>query len=82
VHAIGDRGVRETLDNFEAAQVTNGVWDSRHTIVHVEFVDPTDMPRFGALGVVPNFQLQWAERDTYTVDSVEGYLSPAVMDTI
>ena len=82
VHAIGDRGVRATLDNFEAAQKSNGVWGSRHTIVHVEFVDPADMPRFGALGVVPNLQLQWAERDTYTVDAVEGYLSPAVLDTI
>ena len=82
VHAIGDRGVRETLDNYEAAQKANGKGDSRHTIVHVEFVDPADMPRFGKLGVVPDFQLQWAERDTYTVDGVEGYLSPAVMDTI
>ena len=40
------------------------------------------MPRFGKLGVVPDLQLQWAERDTYTVDAVVGYLSPAVLDTI
>ena len=82
VHAIGNRGVRATLDNFAAARRANRHWDSRHTIVHVEFVDPADMPRFGRLGVVPDFQLQWAERDTYTVDAVVGYLSPAVLDTI
>jgi predicted amidohydrolase YtcJ len=82
VHAIGNRGVRSTLDDFAACRKANGRWDSRHTIVHVEFVDPADMPRFGRLGVVPNFQLQWAERDTYTIDGVEGYLSQAVLDTI
>ena len=40
------------------------------------------MPRFGKLGVVANMTLNWAGRDAYTVDSVEGYLDPDVMDTI
>ena len=40
------------------------------------------MRRFGKLGVVANMTLNWAGRDAYTVDSVEGYLDPGVMRTI
>jgi predicted amidohydrolase YtcJ len=82
VHAIGNRGVRATLDNFALIKRTNRWWDRRDTIVHVQFVDPADMPRFGRLGVVPDMQLQWAERDTYTVDALQPYVSPAVYNTM
>jgi hypothetical protein len=82
VHAIGNRAVRVTLDNYAAIQKANKRWDRRDTIVHVQFVDPKDMPRFGRLGVIPDMQLQWAERDSYSVDAVEGYLSPAVLATM
>ena len=68
VHAIGNRAVRVTLDNFAAIQKANKRWDRRDTIVHVQFVDPKDMPRFGKLGVIPDMQLQWAGRDVYSVD--------------
>ena len=40
------------------------------------------MRRFGQLGVVANMTMNWAGRDAYTVDSVEGYLDPSVMRTI
>jgi predicted amidohydrolase YtcJ len=40
------------------------------------------MRRFGPLGVVANMTLNWAGRDAYTVDSVEGHLDPSVMRTI
>ena len=40
------------------------------------------MSRFGKLGVVANMTLNWAGRDGYTVDGVEGYLDPSVMRTI
>jgi predicted amidohydrolase YtcJ len=82
VHAIGNRGVRDTLDNFELIQKTNPGWDRRETIVHVQFVDPADMPRFGQLDVIPSFQLQWAEVDSYTVDALQPYVSPAVYKTM
>jgi predicted amidohydrolase YtcJ len=74
VHAIGDRAVRSALDCFEAAKATNGTAGRRHTIAHLELVDPSDFGRFRALGVVPVMQMQWAELDSYTVDFVKPYL--------
>jgi predicted amidohydrolase YtcJ len=60
MHAIGDRAVRESLDACEAAQIANGVRDSRHHIAHVQVIAPSDVPRFAALGVVANCQTFWA----------------------
>jgi predicted amidohydrolase YtcJ len=51
-------------------------------MVHVQFVDPADMPRFAELDVVPDMQLQWAELDSYTIDAVQPYVSSAVWDTM
>lgn len=82
VHSLGNRSARVALDNFGAARRSNGSWDSRHTITHLEFVHPFDMRRFGRLGVVASMTLNWAGRDAYTVDAVEGYLDPSVMRTI
>ncbi|MCY7419549.1 MAG: amidohydrolase [Chloroflexi bacterium] len=62
-HAIGDRAVREVLDALTAARRTNGPRDSRHQIAHLQFVDPEDLPRFGALGVIANLQPYWAFDD-------------------
>lgn len=73
IHGIGDRAVRESLDNFEAARSR----DRRHTITHLEFVDRADLRRFDALGVVASMSLQWARRDGLTVDATEGYIEPA-----
>jgi predicted amidohydrolase YtcJ len=82
VHAIGNRAVRDTLNNYELIKKTNPKWDRRHQMVHVQFVDPKDMPRFGKLGVVPDMQLQWAELDSYTIDALQPYVSPAVFKTM
>ncbi len=56
VHAIGDGGVRQTLDAFAAVQRVNGQRDSRHRIEHAEIVDPADLPRFASLGVIASVQ--------------------------
>jgi predicted amidohydrolase YtcJ len=57
-HAIGDAAVRMTLDAYEAAARNNPVppRGRRHRIEHIETVDPADIPRFGALGVIASFQ--------------------------
>ncbi len=55
-HAIGDGGVRTTLDAYEAAQTKNGKRDSRHRIEHIELIDPADIPRLAQLGVVASLQ--------------------------
>jgi predicted amidohydrolase YtcJ len=55
-HAIGDGGVRRTLDGYEAARKANGVRDSRHRIEHIELIDPADIPRLKQLGVIASLQ--------------------------
>src|SRR4051794_12864915 len=42
VHAIGDQAIRMTLDAFELARRRNGPRDNRHTITHLELIDPAD----------------------------------------
>ena len=66
-HAIGDRGVRETLNAYENAQKKNGSRDSRHRIEHIETINPTDIPRFAALGVMPSMTPIHAEPSTIEV---------------
>jgi predicted amidohydrolase YtcJ len=55
-HAIGDGGVRTTLDAYQSAQRKNGKRDSRHRIEHIELIDPSDIPRLAKLGVVASLQ--------------------------
>lgn len=56
IHAIGDAGVRRTIDALEAARKANGERDSRHRIEHVEVIHPDDIPRLAALGIVASLQ--------------------------
>ena len=56
VHATGDRGIRTVLDAVEHARAVNGERDARHQVVHVECLDPADVPRFAELGVVACMQ--------------------------
>jgi predicted amidohydrolase YtcJ len=68
MHAVGDRAVRECLDALEAAHQANPGADLRHQIAHLDVVHPSDVPRFGALGVVANIQALWARRDKEIVE--------------
>ena len=81
-HSLGDRAVRVSLDNFELAKKQNRRWGRRHTITHMQFVDEKDMPRFGKLGVVASMSLQWSRRDAWSVQGIEGYVAPDVMDRL
>ena len=76
VHAIGDWAVRASLDAFEAAFDANGASGNRHQIAHLQLVDPADFPRFAELGVIANFQLDWAKRDASNTGPIEPYLGP------
>lgn len=70
IHAIGDRGVRESLNAIQAAQAANPelAGQRRHQITHASMIHPDDLPRFAELGVVPNiqsnFRLRAAGRNT------------------
>ena len=76
IHAIGDRGIRLSLDALEAARRANGDRDLRHHIAHLELIDPADIPRFRRLGVVANFQALWAYPDAYVTELVAPSLGP------
>jgi len=54
VHAIGDRANREVLNLFAAT--LGGDRTARWRIEHSQHIDPQDIPRFGALGVVAAMQ--------------------------
>jgi len=77
VHAIGDRAVRMSLDAFEFARRHNGPRDARPMIAHLELIDPADVRRFAALGVIPSFQPLWAYADSYITELTEPVLGPA-----
>ena len=53
IHAIGDRGIHESLNAIERA----GSKQARHRITHVEVVDPVDLPRFAKLNVTADAQV-------------------------
>jgi predicted amidohydrolase YtcJ len=69
VHAIGDRGVRETLDAMAGTDPGH-----RHQIAHLQLVHPDDVPRFAALGVAANMQALWACWDEQMVDLTVPFL--------
>ena len=67
-HAIGDAANRAVLDAYEAAIAATGGGPGRHRIEHVQVLDPADVPRFAALGVIASVQpthatsdMPWAE---------------------
>ena len=67
-HAIGDGAIRQSLDAVEAARKANGPSDNRHHISHLQIIDPQDIPRFGELDVIANFQPLWAYADEYITE--------------
>jgi len=66
-HAIGDRGVRESLNAYEHAIKINGKRDSRHRVEHIETISPDDIPRFAQLGVMPSMEPIHADPGTIEV---------------
>ena len=57
VHAIGDRGNRETLDIFQETFAANpDKTDVRWRDEHTQHLHPDDISRFGELGVIASMQ--------------------------
>ena len=59
IHAIGDRGVHDSLNAIEAASLVNGNigHTRRHRLTHVEFVNNSDINRFNELNITADFQV-------------------------
>jgi len=57
VHAIGDRANRETLNIFETAfKDLPDAKNLRWRVEHAQHLHPSDIPRFGQLGVIASMQ--------------------------
>ncbi|MDR2089893.1 MAG: amidohydrolase, partial [Clostridiales Family XIII bacterium] len=56
LHSCGDASLRLALDYYENAIGMYGDTGARHAIEHCEMVSEQDIPRFGALGVIPSVQ--------------------------
>ncbi|WP_036230296.1 amidohydrolase [Marinobacterium jannaschii] len=74
IHAIGDRGVRESLDAIETAQRQSAQQDRRHRLTHVEMVADSDLPRFAGLGVIADMQVA----GTFTLPGYSHWQRPYV----
>ena len=77
VHAIGDRAVRHTLDAYAFVRQQLNGRDVRLQIAHAELVDPSDVPRFKVLNVIPDMGFQWAKPSFDSIDAAKDYLGPA-----
>ncbi|MEV0588212.1 amidohydrolase [Nonomuraea sp. NPDC050310] len=73
LHALGDGAVHQALNAVAYARRVNGP-GKPHSLAHLQLVDPVDLKRFRPLGVIADLQLQWAQRDPYTVDAVRAHL--------
>ena len=63
IHAIGDRGIRNSLDAVEFAQKINAPRPRRHVITHLQLVNLNDLPRLKSLNVIANFEPLWTKLD-------------------
>ena len=73
-HAIGDRGNRFIIDQYEKAMnaVPKAEWkikEPRWRVEHSQIVNPSDIPRFAKLGVIPSMQPSHAIGDLHFAPS-------------
>ena len=73
-HAIGDRANRVTLDLYEKAFASvppaqRKVGEPRWRIEHAQIINPSDIPRFARLGVIPSMQPSHAIGDLFFAPS-------------
>ena len=73
-HAIGDKGNRFILDQYEKAMnaVPKAEWkikEPRWRVEHSQVVNPADIPRFAKLGVIPSMQPSHAIGDLHFAPS-------------
>lgn len=68
IHAIGDAAIQNSLNAIAYAAEHNGPSSWRPVIAHTQLLDPADLPRFGELGVIANFEPYWAKLDELMVE--------------
>jgi predicted amidohydrolase YtcJ len=76
MHAIGDAAVKNALEAVRQAVDHNGgeAAARRHRIEHIEYCDPSDIPKFAELGVTASMQPVHA--DPAVLDNWRAMLGP------
>jgi predicted amidohydrolase YtcJ len=72
VHAIGDAAIEKLLNIFERVEKENGKKDRRFRMEHVQHIDPKDVNRFAALGVIASMQPYHAADDGRWAETLIG----------
>lgn len=80
IHALGNLAIHEALNSIEQGGSNAG----RHRITHVEYVDPSDIPRFAQLNVTADAQVvgeftqpaNWHENDYLVGASLASNIIP------
>jgi predicted amidohydrolase YtcJ len=77
VHVVGDLGIDQVLDAFEAADKEKSIRDRRFILIHASLIRPEQMERAHRLGVRADFQnvFMWDKAAT-----VERFLGRATAD--
>jgi predicted amidohydrolase YtcJ len=77
VHVVGDLGVDQVLDAFEAADKEKSIKDRRFILIHASLIRPEQMERAHRMGVRVDFQnvFMWDKATT-----VERFLGKATAD--
>lgn len=82
VHQIGDAAATYTLDALEKMRANNGESDTRHTFVHVQFLNEEDMERMAELNINAMIAPYWAVMDDYYWDLYVPYVGQERADSM
>ena len=88
VHAIGDRANAIILAIYDSVARAHGARDRRFRVEHAQHLRPDDIPRFGALRIVPSMQPyhaiddgRWVEQRIGPVRIKTTYAFRTLLDT-
>ena len=80
IHAIGNRGITESLNAIEQSGTPNG----RHRLTHIEIMSPSDYSRFAELNVTADAQVagdfsnpsHWSENEDFVGSELSQNIIP------
>lgn len=76
LHCQGDGAVRHTVDLFSRCKMENGKLKNRHAITDLEYTNPADLERFGAMGGITEVyaQIQSLDKKQDVLDMIDRQL--------
>lgn len=76
LHCQGDGAVRHTVELFDCCEKVDGKLKNRHAITDLEYTNPEDLERFGAIGGITEVyaQIQSLDRKQDILDMIDRQL--------